>query len=178
MTVRLIAVLILLGYSLSGTADQNDPALDGLFERLAVTTSDEEASNITREIWQRWTANDDPNISQLMQIGIRGLSYSSYRRALQTAELALEAGLASGLVVDEHLKPGGALETLLSSVDGRLGLVGHEPDLGDLACMLLGCPPGGLLLKKAGVIQLHCSAGQWQLQTLLRPALLIDDLGC
>ena len=103
---------------------------------------------------------------------------SPYRRALQTAELALEAGLASDLAVDERLKPGGALETLLSSVDGRLGLVGHEPDLGDLACTLLGCPPGGLVLKKAGVIQLRRSAGKWQLQALLRPALLIDDLGC
>ena len=33
-------------------------------------------------------------------------------------------------------------------------------------------------LKKAGVIQLRRSAGQWQLKALLRPALLIDDLGC
>ena len=90
ITVRIIAVLVLLGYSLVSTADQNDPALDGLFERLAVTTSDEEASNITREIWQRWTANDDPNISQLMQIGIRGLSYSSYRRALQSFDQVIE----------------------------------------------------------------------------------------
>jgi len=90
MNVRIIAVLVLLGYSLVSTADQNDPALDGLFERLAVTTSDEEASNITREIWQRWTANDDPNISQLMQIGIRGLSYSSYRRALQSFDQVIE----------------------------------------------------------------------------------------
>jgi phosphohistidine phosphatase len=28
------------------------------------------------------------------------------------------------------------------------------------------------------VIQLRRSAGQWQLKALLRPALLIDDLGC
>ena len=79
MTVRIIVVLVLLGYSLVGTADQNDPELDGLFERLTVTTSDEEASKITREIWQRWTENDDPNITQLMQIGIRALNYSTYR---------------------------------------------------------------------------------------------------
>ena len=90
MNVRIIAVLVLLGYSLVSTADQNDPALDDLFERLSVTTSNEEASNITREIWQRWTANDDPNISQLMQIGIRGLSYNSYRRALQSFDRVIE----------------------------------------------------------------------------------------
>jgi len=90
LTMRIIAVLILLAYSLASPADQNDPALDGLFERLAVTTSDEEASNITHEIWQRWTANDDPNVSHLMQIGIRALNYSTYRKALQSFDRVIE----------------------------------------------------------------------------------------
>ena len=90
LTMRIIAVLILLAYSLASPADQNDPALDDLFERLAVTTSDEEASNITHEIWQRWTANDDPNVSQLMQIGIRALNYSTYRKALQSFDRVIE----------------------------------------------------------------------------------------
>ena len=90
LTGRIIAVLILLVYSLTSPADQNDPALDRLFERLTITTSDEEASNITREIWQRWTANDDPEVSQLMQIGIRALNYSTYRRALQSFDRVIE----------------------------------------------------------------------------------------
>lgn len=90
LTVRIIAVLILLAYSLASPADQNDPALDRLFERLTITTSDEEASNITREIWQRWTANDDPEVSQLMQTGIRALNYSTYRRALQSFDRVIE----------------------------------------------------------------------------------------
>jgi phosphohistidine phosphatase len=119
-------------------------------------------------------------MAALVRRGLRldRLLSSPYLRARQTAELALGAGLASGLAIDERLKPGGALEMLVTTFDGRVGLVGHEPDLGDLACTLLGCPPGGLMLKKAGVIQLRRSAGQWQLQTLLRPALLIDDLSC
>ena len=90
LTGRIIAVLILLVYSLTSPADQNDPALDRLFERLTITTSDEEASNITREIWQRWTANDDPAVSQLMQTGIRALNYSTYRRALQSFDRVIE----------------------------------------------------------------------------------------
>ena len=90
LTMQIIAVLILLAYSLASPADQNDPALDDLFEQLAITTSDEEASNITREIWQRWTANDDPNVSQLMQIGIRALNYSTYRKALQSFDRVIE----------------------------------------------------------------------------------------
>ena len=90
LTGRIIAVLILLVHSLASPADQNDPALDRLFERLAITTSEEEASNITREIWQRWTANDDPEVSQLMQTGIRALNYSTYRRALQSFDRVIE----------------------------------------------------------------------------------------
>ena len=90
LTMRIIAVLILLAYSLASPADQNDPALDDLFEQLAVTTSDGEASNITREIWQRWTANDDPDVSRLMQIGIRALNYSTYRKALQSFDRVIE----------------------------------------------------------------------------------------
>ncbi len=90
LTGRIIAVLILLAYSLASPADQNDPALDRLFERLTITTSEEEASNITREIWQRWTANDDPEVSQLMQTGIRALNYSTYRRALQSFDRVIE----------------------------------------------------------------------------------------
>ncbi len=90
LTGRIIAVLILLVHSLASPADQNDPALDRLFERLTITTSEEEASNITREIWQRWTANDDPEVSQLMQTGIRALNYSTYRRALQSFDRVIE----------------------------------------------------------------------------------------
>jgi len=90
LTGRIIAVLLLLVYSLASPADQNDPALDRLFERLTITTNDEEASNITREIWQRWTANDDPEVSQLMQTGIRALNYSTYRRALQSFDRVIE----------------------------------------------------------------------------------------
>ena len=90
LTGRIIAVLVLLVYSLASPADQNDPALDRLFERLAITTSEEEASNITREIWQRWTANDDPEVSQLMQTGVRALNYSTYRRALQSFDRVIE----------------------------------------------------------------------------------------
>ena len=90
LAVRIIAVVVLLAYSLTSPADQNDPALDGLFERLAITTNDEEASNISREIWQRWTTNDDPSVSQLVQIGIRAMDYGTYRRALQYFDRVIE----------------------------------------------------------------------------------------
>jgi len=90
LTVRIIAVLILLAYSLASPADQNDPALDSLFDRLATTSSAEEASEISNGIWQRWSANDDPDVSQLMEIGIRALNYSTYRKALRSFDRIIE----------------------------------------------------------------------------------------
>ena len=120
-------------------------------------------------------------VAQLVDLGFGGCrmsvavkASSPYRRALQTAELALEAGLAPELAVDERLAPGGALETLLTPCDGRIGLVGHEPDLGQLACGLLGLMPGSLQLKKAGLVLLRRSEQRWQLDALLRPGLLLE----
>ncbi|HAD35818.1 MAG TPA: hypothetical protein DCF72_02610 [Gammaproteobacteria bacterium] len=90
LAAQLIAVLVLLSYSLAGPADQNDPALNSLFDRLATTSSAEEASDISNEIWQRWSANDDPDVSQLMEIGIRALNYSTYRKALRSFDRVIE----------------------------------------------------------------------------------------
>ena len=90
LAAQLIAVLVLLSYSLAGPADQNDPALDSLFDRLATTSSAEEASDISNEIWQRWSTNDDPDVSQLMEIGIRALNYSTYRKALRSFDRIIE----------------------------------------------------------------------------------------
>ena len=90
LAAQLIAVLVLLSYSLAGPADQNDPALDSLFDRLATTSNAEEASDISNEIWQRWSANDDPDVSQLMEIGIRALNYSTYRKALRSFDRVIE----------------------------------------------------------------------------------------
>jgi len=67
----------------------------------------------------------------------------------------------------------------------RLALVGHEPDLGDLAARLLGAPPGSIALRKAGLAVLvlprsaqarladQAAAGAWRLQLLLTPRALL-----
>lgn len=106
---------------------------------------------------------------------------SPLRRALQTAELAVAAGLAPGLGVAEALAPGGDPLPLLerSAGMGHLALVGHEPDLGDLAARLIGAPAGALVLKKAGVAVLQQYSGGlgphgcWRLRVLLGPAQLL-----
>lgn len=98
---------------------------------------------------------------------------SPFRRARETAQIALKAGLAPLLEIDNHLSPGGDAGGLLVSLRGRVGLVGHEPDLGNLACQLTGLPRGALKLKKAGLVRLRQSCGQWQFRALLTPGLVL-----
>jgi len=66
-----------------------------------------------------------------------------------------------------------------------LALVGHEPDLGDLAARLLGAPSGSIALRKAGLAVLvlprsaqvrleeQAAAGAWRLHLLLTPRVLL-----
>ena len=82
---------------------------------------------------------------------------SPYRRALQTAELAVEVGIAPCLERCDLLRPAESPLALVHCLQGRVGLVGHEPDLGQLACSLLGLMPGCLQLKKAGLVLLRRS---------------------
>ncbi|EAR17441.1 SixA phosphatase family protein [Synechococcus sp. W2B2] len=104
---------------------------------------------------------------------------SPYRRAVETAELAVQAGLASAVQVESALAPGGDPRPLVRSVHGRCLLVGHEPDLSGLAAALIGAAPGSLRLRKAGFCHLcwddlSCDPfGHAQLQALLRPRLLL-----
>ena len=99
---------------------------------------------------------------------------SPYRRALQTAELAVEVGIAPRLERCDLLRPAESPLALVHRLQGRVGLVGHEPDLGQLACRLLGLMPGSLQLKKAGLVLLRRSEQRWQLDALLRPGLLLE----
>ena len=119
---------------------------------------------------------------------------SPLTRARQTAELALAAGLAPALAIEPALQPGGdvlaALPDWFAALADPLAqpapagrsllLVGHEPDLGDLACRLLGGRPGGLPLRKAGLALLELpgagrgsGCGEARLRLLLSPRLLL-----
>ena len=103
-------------------------------------------------------------------------------RARQTAELAVQAGLAPALAQAEALAPGGDAAAWLQQcsagqvlADQRWALVGHEPDLSGLAAGLIGAPAGSLQLKKAGVILLDWSPERAaaRLLLLLTPRVLL-----
>ena len=119
-------------------------------------------------------------VCQLRRLGVEAdrLLSSPCRRALQTAEEAVQAGLAPSLQIAEDLAPGGDPWSVVQGVKGRCLLVGHEPDLGDLASALIGARPGGVRLRKAGFCHLRWCAdlrdprGMADLQALLRPRLL------
>jgi phosphohistidine phosphatase len=118
---------------------------------------------------------------------------SPLERARQTAELAVQAGLAPELELAASLAPLAdplpLLERWLGAVSPRpswrrLALVGHEPDLSTLAALLIGVPmalaPEALELKKAGVILLQWSRppqagllGSARLALLLPPRVML-----
>ena len=94
-------------------------------------------------------------------------------RARQTAEIAVAAGLAPALEMEGVLAPDGdPLPLVHGAAVERLLLVGHEPDLGNLACRLLGAPAGVITLKKAGLVVLTLQP-EPSLRLLLTPKLLL-----
>ncbi len=84
-------------------------------------------------------------------------------RASQTAEILKQVGLSKTIKMNEFLKPDGNLEQWLEwqqtwqlqHPEGKLALVGHQPDLGNWAEMLLwGSIKGQITVKKAGIVGL------------------------
>jgi phosphohistidine phosphatase len=151
------------------------------------------ADDAARALTARGRERSRAVLERLAGLGFRAdrLLSSPLCRARQTAELAVRAGLAEALELAEALAPAAdPLDSLprwlasLAPPEGerpRLLLVGHEPDLGLLACRLIGAPAGAIELRKAGLVVLHLSscregplAGSAQLRLLLSPRLLLN----
>lgn len=110
---------------------------------------------------------------------------SPYARARETAEL-LAAGLRPKprLMTTESLAPGRRPAQVVSAVEqhlaggtrwSRVALVGHEPDLGELAARLLGAR-GTIAFKKGAVCRIDVDralpGGPGTLRWFLSPAVL------
>jgi phosphohistidine phosphatase len=102
-------------------------------------------------------------------------------RAARTAKLLAETLERSKVVTLDALAPGGSYRELIRFLAQRspgelVVLVGHEPDLGKLAGVLLFGAPAALPLKKAGACLIQCvgevSPGTGRLRWLLTPKLL------
>lgn len=87
-------------------------------------------------------------------------------RAYQTASILLERGLSKEVVTFDALAPAGEIEAWLTWLDkqqkagnARIALVGHQPDLGMWAEILVwGQAREVMVLKKAGIIGLTLPA--------------------
>ena len=111
---------------------------------------------------------------------------SPYARANQTAQILQSNGLGDAIDCWDALQPDGDRTRVIEQVSkdrkaGRqVAIVGHEPDLSQLAeTLVFGNVRGGLLLKKAGIIGLTVPVegnlvGHCQLFWLVPPRLLID----
>lgn len=77
-----VCVPFMTGLASQAHSDQRDPALDGLFDTLQRTASDNVAETVTAEIWNRWTEfEDDDDASKLMQIGIALMDRGRFENA-------------------------------------------------------------------------------------------------
>ena len=107
---------------------------------------------------------------------------SPLARAEQTASVIIEeTDLDTGWEPLESLVPGGSWRRTLTALeslpaDGVVALVGHEPDLGKLAGVLLFGAPRALPLKKAGACSIDFEtkavAGAGELRWFLPPRVL------
>ncbi len=108
-------------------------------------------------------------------------------RSRQTAEILRTSGLSSQVEESISLAPGGNIYAWLKSLEQldqlpeTLALVGHQPDLGQWAEILIwGEARDKLVLKKAGIIGLtlpktDLPVGRSQLFWLTPPKLMTND---
>ena len=78
-----LALVLLLALGTTGTAlaDQNDPALDGLFRDLKAAQSPQLVRQIELQIWARWFETGSEEMDRMLLSGDRALSMGQYNRS-------------------------------------------------------------------------------------------------
>jgi len=96
--LALLSAVLVLGIMAPAWADQTDRRLDGLFERLRVTSNRAEAEAAQQQIWQIWIESDDMLANRLMQEGIQAMVTRQHALALEYFDRLVERapGFAEG----------------------------------------------------------------------------------
>lgn len=98
--MRLIvkAVFLSLFLSTGSPADQNDPQLEGLFDRLQTTQDANEAQVIIQKIWFIWYQHENQEIEYLMEQGEVSMRHADYEEAISiyTRVIAIDPDFAEG----------------------------------------------------------------------------------
>jgi tetratricopeptide (TPR) repeat protein len=90
IAATILATLLLARPGELAIADQDDPRLDGLFERLQTTSNPAEARAVEQRIWRVWLEADDAGLNRLMQQGILAMQDRRYATALQAFDRMVE----------------------------------------------------------------------------------------
>jgi len=106
-------------------------------------------------------------------IGFDVVLTSPLVRARQTADVvASAADPRPSIFVVEALAPGGAFASLMTEIEkyakrGRIALVGHEPDIGEVTARLIGARQP-IVYKKGAVCRVDLAAGSSPAPGVLR----------
>ena len=102
-----------------------------------------------------------------MGVAFEYLLSSPLVRAYQTAKILQKADLSTETIIHESLAPNGNIKEWLQwlfnnyNEGDRVALVGHQPDLGNWAEMLVfGAIKESLIVKKAGIIGIEITNNQ------------------
>ncbi len=98
--MRLImkAALLSLFLATGSLADQNDPQLEDLFNRLQTIQDANEAQIIIQKIWFIWYQHENQEVEYLMEQGEVSMRRSDYEDAVRiyTRVIAIDPGFAEG----------------------------------------------------------------------------------
>ena len=128
-------------------AEESNPDGDGA-RRL--TKRGKNALRAAAPLWQRLKLQPDVVLT------------SPLVRAVETAELLSEGIGAPAPVADDRLRPGATWDAVLAAITERSGmhrvlLVGHEPDLSEIAAELTGA--SAVRMRKAGLACIEFEGG-------------------
>ena len=76
-----LALLLALGMTGTALADQNDPALDGLFRDLKAAESPQLVRQIEAQIWARWFDTGSEQMDRMLRAGDRALSTGQFKQS-------------------------------------------------------------------------------------------------
>ncbi|MGH6900299.1 MAG: tetratricopeptide repeat protein [Geminicoccaceae bacterium] len=83
VATAIVACWLIAGPGELAVADQQDPRLDGLFERLQEVRSPAAARAVEQQIWRLWLVSNDARIDRLMRQGLTAMHEQHYEAALR-----------------------------------------------------------------------------------------------
>jgi tetratricopeptide (TPR) repeat protein len=86
-----VALVLLLGATGAARADQSDPRLDALFEKLRIAEVFSIAHATEQQIWIIWhEAPEIPEVAETMEVGLQAMRESRYEDALHAFDRAVQ----------------------------------------------------------------------------------------